>query len=273
MNNDFLELKKYYREASAKLPNDSFFKQSIDHKFKHSISVLRIGKIVIGGTPELKEQPADFQNFAQAALLFHDVGRFEEAVKRYNTSDLKADARVLNQYDHGFIGYQKLKDNPLYNDIRILLAVCCHGKMMNDVKKYSLWDEAQKSPYATDAKKILYLVRDADKLALLEDIKKEDQLRKDIFFKLLPKEALEAGISENVKQQFFSRQTILSPSIYSFADRILLVLSWIFDLNYPKTKEIFKQEKYAEYLLSMLSQYHPSSQDIDDIANFAQQNL
>lgn len=273
MREDFLEFKKYYREAAVKLPRDSFFRQSIDHKFKHSISVLHTGERIIDGVPELKSEPDNFQNIARTALLFHDVGRFEEAVKRYKTPHLKADARILNQYDHGLIGYQKMKSNPLYNDIRILLAVRYHGKMMEEVKQSPLWTDARNSCYAEEAEKILYLVRDADKLALLKDIRDGDQLRKDIFFKLLPEEALKAGISEKVKQQFFAGQTVLSSTIFSFADRILLVISWIFDLNYPKTRKIFKQEKYDHYLLELLAQYHSSSADIDQITDCVFQNL
>ena len=273
MREDFLELKKYYREAAEKLPVDSFFKQSIDHKFKHSVCVLRVGERIMNSETELKSRPDNFKNIARKALLFHDVGRFEEAVKRYHTPLLKADAQTLNQYDHGLIGYQKLKNNPLYNDIRILLAIRYHSKMMNEAKKSSLWVEAQKSPYAKQAEEILYLVRDADKLALLEDMKCEGRLKKDIFFKLLSKEALEAGLSEKVKQQFFAGQTILSSAVYSFADRILLVLSWIFDLNYATSKEMFKQKEYAGYLLEMLKQCNLTDEDIESIAHFTYQNL
>lgn len=273
MRENFLELKKYYREAVAQLPVDSFFKQSVDHKFKHSITVLNIGERIIKETPELNSQPESFKNLARIALLFHDVGRFEESVKRYNTPNLKADARILNQYDHALIGYQKMKSNPRYNDIRILLAIRCHSQMMADIKKSDLWKEAENSQHFEEAKKILYLVRDADKLALLQKIKQEDRLRKDIFFKVLPQEALKAGISEKAKQQFFARQTILSSTVASFADRILQVLSWIFDFNYQISSAIFKKEKYAQYLTELLAEYHKPSEEVVDIAAFAEQNL
>ena len=273
MRKDFIEFKKYYKEAADELPKDSFFKQSIDHKFRHSVCVLQIGESIMNAEPELKFQSDNFKQMARVALLFHDVGRFEEAVKRYHTPDLKSDARVLNQYDHALIGYEKLKNNPLYNDIRILLAVRYHSKMSDEVKNSSLWAKAQKSSFATEAEKILYLVRDADKMALLKDVKEKDQIRKDIFFKLLSEEALKAGLSERVKQQFFNGQTIVSSFVYSFADRILLSLSWIFDLNYAKTKEIFKQKEYARYLLDLLGQYHHVSEDIERITDLTYRNL
>ncbi|MBQ8465349.1 MAG: HD domain-containing protein [Alphaproteobacteria bacterium] len=273
MRENFLDFKEYYKQAIVKVPNDSFFKGSIDHKFRHSVAVLYAGERIIKETPELKNTSESFRKLAKTALLFHDVGRFEEAVKRHNTPNLTAKAEVLNQYDHGLLGYNALKDNPKYNDIRIVLAVRYHGKMMDEVRKSSLWQKTQACPEGKEAQEILYLVRDADKLANLENIKKEDHLRKDLFYKLLSKEALQAGLSEKVKEQFLSGQTVLSPTVYSFADRVLMILSWIFDLNYQKTKEIFKENKYDEYLLDLLAQYHQKQTDIMSIRKKMIKNL
>ena len=145
--------------------------------------------------------------------------------------------------------------------------------MIEEIKKSAEWKKIAKKPYKDEAEKILFLVRDADKLENLEKIKKEDKLRNDLLFTSLPTKALNAGLSQNVKQQFFAKQTISLSTIHSFADRILLVLSWIFDLNYQKTKEIFKQQEYGQYLLNMLSQYHKSKKDIEEITSFMNKHL
>ena len=273
MRNDFLELKKYYKEAATIIPNNSFFKNFIDRKFKHSIKVLHLGKRIMHETNELKTSSQLFADLAQKALLFHDVGRFEEAILRFNSTNASLESKNSNQYDHGLIGYNKLKNNHLYNDIRILIPILFHGKMIDEVKKSSEWKKISRSPYKNETKQILYLVRDADKLENLEKIKKEDKLRKDLLFRSLSQEAIYAGLSESVKQQFFAKQTISLSTIHSFADRILLVISWIFDLNYQKTKEIFKQEEYDKHLLNMLSEYHNSHDDIAEIAKFINENL
>ncbi len=273
MRNDFLELKKYYKEATIQIPNNSVLKNFIDRKFKHSIKVLHIGKRIMEETPELKKHPLTFKDIAQKALLFHDVGRFEEAVLRYKTTDLSANSEKSNQYDHGLIGYKKIKNNKNYNDVRILFPILYHGKQLEEIKNSAEWKKISKTPYKDEAEKILYLVRDADKLENLEKIKKEDKLRKDLLFTSLPPKAVHAGLSENIKQQFFAKQTISLSTIYSFADRILLVLSWIFDLNYKKTREIFKQQEYGQYLLNMLSQYHKSKKDIEEITSFMNKHL
>jgi hypothetical protein len=59
--------------------------------------------------------------------------------------------------------------------------------MMSEVKQSPMWHEIEKLPpeQADEIKKILYLVRDADKTANLRVIKQEDHLRQDLFFKQL----------------------------------------------------------------------------------------
>jgi hypothetical protein len=56
-------------------------------------------------------------------------------------------------------------------------------------------------------------------------------------------------------QQFKQHQTVLFKNVYSFADRVLMVISWIFDLNYQRTKELFVEEAFGVYLLDLLSEY------------------
>ena len=139
--------------------------------------------------------------------------------------------------------------------------------MIEDIKASQDWQQAASSPNFADIKQILYLVRDADKLANLHHIKSDNHLEKDLFFRQLTQEALKAPISPVVHQQFKDKQTIRFPTVYSFADRILMVLSWIYDFNYQTTKEIFKNEGYAAYLLNLLSKYHHNTADIEAIYN------
>lgn len=266
MRADFLEFKHYYQDVKQKFLADSFYLDFINHKFVHSVDVLHVGQTILSTTPELKNKTAEFKDYAQKALLFHDVGRFQEAFLRFQAdNEQKGVAACSNLYDHGSIGYELLKNNPLYNDLRILFAVKYHGKMMEEVRSSLMMKEVELSPYEDDIIKILYLVRDADKLANLWVIKAENHLEKDIFYKQLTKEALKAPLSEEVKEQFFSQKTILFPTVHTFADRILYVLSWVFDFNYQVTKEIFAEKEYALFLFSLLVQYHKNQEDLDKI--------
>jgi len=266
MKEDFIRFKQYYQESAKKVPQDEFYHGSIMHKFKHSVDVLHMGQRIMKETPELNDRTEEFTVLAEKALLFHDVGRFEEAVKRCDAEQkgilIKASS---NQYDHGEIGYNELKNVADYNDLRVLFAVRYHGKMMEDVFASDMWQEVLKSPNKDDVLKILYLVRDADKLANLWVIKEDNHLCKDTFYQQLTKEALNAPISSEVMKQFLEKKVVLFPTVYSFADAILRVLSWIFDLNYQKTIDIFVSKKYGEFLLSELAKYHKDKKDLADI--------
>lgn len=266
MKEDLLILKKYYKQAAARIAPDSFFYETLNHKFRHSVAVWQAGRQIMAQTPELSDVSPQFQLLAEQALLFHDVGRFQEAVCRYQAELQNTPMDLLsNQCDHGQIGYDLLKNMPPYNDLRILLAIKCHGKMMEEVRTSDLWQQAEQSPLGKDAEKILYLVRDADKMANLRVIKQNNHLKEDLFFKQLTPQMLNAPISEAVWQQFLQHQTVLFANVRSYADRLLMVLSWIFDLNYYYSKKLFVSEGYARYLLTELSKYHTNTADLDQI--------
>lgn len=137
--------------------------------------------------------------------------------------------------------------------------------MMEDVVNSVMFDELKDTPYFKETMLILRLVRDADKLANLRVNKELDHLRQDIFYKQLSAEILNAPISTDVMNRFLSHQVIISSSLRSFADRIIMVISWFFDLNYKISKKIFKQQHYADFFLEMLSQYHKNPRDITQI--------
>ena len=272
MKSDFVVFKQYYQDVAKRIPDDSPFIKDIEHKFRHSVEVLHVGQKILENTPELNGCSRDFKDYAEKALLFHDVGRFKEALYRYR-ADKKHVKITAAGCEHGLIGYNLMKKNDAYNDIRILFSLRYHGKMMENVRHSLLWKKIQKSTQRDDIVRILYLVRDADKLANLEHIKKDNHLTKDVFYRQLSKEALNAPISDIVKEQFLAKKTILFPTVYSFADRVLMVLSWIFDLNYQYTKKTFKRSSYDKYLLQELNIYHPNKEDLGEIEKLTRQTL
>lgn len=261
MKQDFLIFKQYYKQAIEKLPTDSFFYQNINHKFKHSVDVLHIGQQIMAHTPELQTKNTQFRDIAEKSLLFHDLGRFKEALNNYN-NEKKHLPSCLHHYDHGLIGYNILKKNPSYNDERILFSLRYHGKIKSSVTRALHNKTIQNSPLKQDITDIVNLVRDADKLANLKVIKKDNHLTKDLFYRNLTKDARVAPLSEKVKQQFIKKQTIRYGDLHSYADRILMILSWIFDLNYQYTQKLFTLRGYDKYLLRELSRFHPNKKDL-----------
>ena len=269
MREDFIAFKQYYREAIAKVPADAFYRQTINHKFKHSIEVLHIGQTILKETSELKKKSAAFKRRAEIALLFHDVGRFEEACLQYaDETKNKVVSATTNTYDHGLIGYKLLKQNKKYNDARILFALKWHGKTTSAIEASKDWHKAAKEPHFNELKQILFLVRDADKLANLYHIKTDNHLEKDLFYRQLTNAALHAPLSPHVLNEFYQERKVSFANVYSFADRILMVISWIFDLNYEASRKIFKQNAYDVFLIKLLKKYHKNTADITAIKQF-----
>ncbi len=267
MKDDLIILKQYYTEAAKQVPADSFFTETINHKFTHSLEVLRQGNDILAHTPELQDKGETFRDLAQKALLFHDVGRFEENVRIFNAcrNGIKI-AAMSDTYDHGIIGYELMQNRPPYNDMRILFALRWHGKNTEEIYASDMYRQIKDSPQFDDIMRILYLVRDADKLANLYAAKEQDRLHRDLFYTQLPDAILNAPLSSEVKAQFLAKKIVLSATLRSFADRLLQILSWIYDFNYPATEEIFKHNRYDEFLLNMLAQYHHNQQDLQQIS-------
>lgn len=272
MRTELLAFKQYYLDAAKKIPVDSPFMNDINHKYQHSVDVLHIGEKILENTGELINANTTFKNFAKKALLFHDVGRFKEAVNRYRASKKHIQIAPY-RCDHGLIGYNLLKENSAYNDMRILFALRYHGKMIEQVYRSLLFKKIKTLPKKNDIIKILLLVRDADKLSNLKYIKKNDHLKHDVFYRQLCKNAKNAPLSESVKAQFLARQTILFSTVYSYADRLLMVLSWIFDLNYEFTKETFAKNGYDKYLLEEIKNYHHDKKDLKAIQELIRETL
>lgn len=274
MTEDFIEFKKYYLEALKQVPENSFSHKTIEHKFIHSVEVLRCGQTILQQTPELVDCSEKFSDLAQKALLFHDVGRFEEAVCHYQAQQQKVNFdEYFARYDHGELGSRILTANPRYNDRRILFAVKWHGKIMEEITASEDWQIAQNSPDFNEIKKILFLVRDADKLANLYRLKSENRLTKDLFYQQLSDEKIHAPISDVVLRHFYNKHSVPFSDVHSFADRIMMVVVWIYDLNYQASKRIFKENQYDEYLMEELAKFHKNSRDIAQISQLMNEEL
>lgn len=266
MKEDFIEFNRYYRQAIEQIPDNSFYHWSINHKYRHAVCVLREGRDILNHSDELADCSEKFRTYAEHALLFHDVGRFTEWAERYKAEQQNLNVKAASDfYDHCLIGYNLMKNKPIYGDWRILFAIRYHGKMMQDVKATEDWQKIQQMPSKDDIIKILYLVRDADKLANLSVIKSDNHLTQDVFYRQLTEQTLYAPISESVMAQFAAGQTIRFPTVKSFADRVLMVISWIYDFNYSHTKRMFKQKGYDKFLFELLRQYHSGEAELAQI--------
>ncbi|MHB8882940.1 MAG: HD domain-containing protein [Thermodesulfovibrionales bacterium] len=179
---------------------------------------------------------------AEAAALFHDVGRFPQYA-RYKTF---RDSISINHGKLGaevLAGEQVLAGLPGHEQAVILQAVQFH----NAFEIPGLKDD--------EALMVLKMVRDADKLDIWrifvgfyegdpDDIASEAGLG----LPDLP------GYSDPVLESIFNRRTASLKDLRCLNDFTLMLLSWTYDLNFSASAALLAEKGYITRLISLLPQ-------------------
>lgn len=193
----------------------------ISYKYKHSIRVMNIAKSIA-----ISEKFDDEDIYlATLAGLLHDIGRFYQA-KYYHT--------FIDQesIDHGDEGYRILDEGLIDEFVsRGVEAQIIMISTRNHNKK-----EIEDNLDAR-TERICRLVRDADKLDILEkQVLKSDN-------NIIKKEILEEIYSKNIVNNYHCNTE---------TDRILRMISWVFDFNYSYTFKYIKKNKIIDTKLELL---------------------
>ena len=227
----------YYEDAKKYVADSAFYTEYTEEKIHHSMQVVGAMKYIMKHEPTFSGCDENFLNCAKIATILHDVGRFEELKRLYDAKNGKS--LWNSELDHGYLGYEILKNSSEYNDPRIYLPVKHHGHMIErlyeDEEFVQIEDEALKK----QIEQIIFLVRDADKTAnyyLLID-KARDKFY-NIFKDTYSKEENALPIMPDVLADFADFQVISNKKKYNYATRYLNILSWLFDINYLPSIEL-----------------------------------
>lgn len=189
---------------------------------------------------------------AETIALFHDVGRFEQYA-RYHTF---ADRRSA---DHARLGTEILQEKGVLDGLDrptrdlILRTVSYHNRM--DLPR----DETKRCLFFTK------LLRDADKLDIWRVVidychrnggEKNSALELD-----LPDTP---GISDGVYQDMMAGGMVKIDHLENLNDFKLLLMGWIYDINFGPTYEAIHERQYLESIRDVI----PRSEKIEEI--FAQ---
>ncbi len=235
-------LKTWFKEyVKAFDSDDPVDQRNIDIKVEHSY---RVGDAVrdIGQSAGLN---ATELKLAEAAALFHDVGRFEQ-YKRYKTF---SDHRSVN---HAELGVRILEENRVLRNIpepgrNILLhAVSNHNRLAIPE------GESETNRFFSS------LVRDADKLDIWRVVCEHYRSGNDgngvsLGLPDTP------GVSLTVYNDLMEHKMVLMSHLRNVNDFKLLQIGWVYDVTFPKTLELLSQRRYLEILRETL----PSCREVD----------
>lgn len=219
-------------------------------KEKHSYEVVNC----IAEIADALNLTTDDKRIAETIGLLHDLGRFEQ-IKQFNTF---SDAASM---DHGDFGVEVIKDFNLLDSV----DPPTREIIFQSVKYHNKFQLPNLEP-DIDEKTLLFikLIRDADKIDIFRVIMEvftdhADEEANSIIVDL----NLDDKISDNVFEHFMNNQIIHKRDVFYLNDYRVLILSWIHDINFPRTVEIFTERNYFTIIADTL----PEGEYKDQIRN------
>lgn len=207
-----------YRDADGVLP------AALELKYRHSRRVAENARRIAEG---LSLTPAEIL-LAEGCGLVHDIGRFPQYVRYGSFHD-------ANTVDHGAAGRETLETEGLPSLIdvddwkRMACAVEYHNRKTADIPK----------DITEDARRFLELVRDADKLDIMELVMQS--VVRDGFSELpdmLPHIRLERELTPLVMEEVQKTKTVSVESLQTVTDFLIMLASWFYDFNYAPARRL-----------------------------------
>ena len=229
MNNDlFNEFDNYVKKFDLN-------NEKISDKYKHSYRVYEYAKDIANS---LKLDKNDI-TLAMICSLLHDIGRFSQ-VKEFDTF---IDSKSI---DHGDRGYEVLIENNLINKF-------VSNEEERDIVLFSVKNHNKFAIEETnDERKIMFanIVRDADKIDIMIEQMKEIEDDKKINKKCI--------------DDIMNRKLCNNNSVVSDLDKVIRLLSFVFDINYSRSLEIINEKGVIKEKINLLRE-NSKLKDIDDI--------
>lgn len=248
-----------YENCIKKVQSSPFHKLMAEEKIKHSLQVIGAGNYIMKHEIYYQHQPQAYLRYAKLAYLFHDIGRFREICELYQQ---KQGHFVGSKFDHGQFGAQYLEQNPEYNTPFIIIPVKYHNKLIEDY--YSSEDYQKLGNIKDSVTEILKLVRDADKIANFYLITTQTERMKKLFCPEAD-ETKDMRIQPAILADFMAEKAIDLQKVKTACDRILNLLSWVYDLNYLPSFVFCDRLNCFDNMLNILKTYNPDAKMQKDV--------
>ncbi len=227
-----IDLEKCKKEFLKYTEKFDFEKEGIKRKQLHSLRVMEECKKVAKALKLNKEEI----ELAELIGLLHDIGRFEQ----YNRENEQCNEMLL---DHANLGVEILvKDDYIkkYIDDKYYIPIIL--KAIKNHNKLEIEDDLNEE-------ELLYakIIRDADKLDIFyEGVEIYWNTKKE-------KENIEnSKISSKIEEQLKNEKQVkkLGNERNDTVDSLLMLLSYIYDINFRETLEIIDKENYVNKILN-----------------------
>lgn len=248
-------LYKFYEDAKEYVKDSPYYTEYTEEKIHHSMQVIGAMKYIMKHEDTFKNRTNDFIRFAKVATILHDVGRFQEIKDLYDEAEKSNNKNSLwnSRLDHGYYGYEILKNSEQYNDPRIYIPVKHHGHMIEELYEDEEFSCIKDEKLKKEIAEIIFLVRDADKAAnyyLL--ITKPTAKFPNVFKNSYTKEENAKPITPETMEEFTQFQVVGRENVYNYATRYMNILSWVFDINYIPTFDLIIKNSSLSKLTDIL---------------------
>ncbi len=222
----------YIKEYLEMAPDEdvrAHFKLKAEHTLKVEENIIRLSDSLC-----LNEGDKDI---ARVIALFHDIGRFPQYLQ-YRTF------RDADSINHGLLSAEIVENSGILNG----LPLSERSIIIESIKFHNaLKAPTVTSPQGAELAQSLFLklIRDADKLDIWRVFSE--------YFRLPPEQRPSGavlnlpdngGVSEEVLHALRERRMALLKDVRNQNDFRLLMLSWVFDLNFPLSFRILKERDY-----------------------------
>ncbi len=248
-----------FDDCLQKVRGKTFFEGFAKEKIKHSMQVVGAGNLILKQEKSFQNKGEEFFRLGKLVCLFHDIGRFKEIYM------LSQDA--TKRYNHGHFSYEMLKDLD-YADLRLLLPVKRHGELADALEKDSEFQQMPEGKAKEETRELYGLVKDADKIANLYLIKYDERIFKDLFFEYLSDEEKYAPISDIVLQAVKNQSLVKREETQSFADRIVQILCFVFEIYYQPSYDFIIRHKLLDNLFGYLLEYCPDKEQAQFVCDY-----
>lgn len=209
-------------------PSDPKIRLKIEHTYKVAELCEKIAK-----TLSMTEEETEI---AWICGMLHDIGRFEQ-IRRYHTF---MDAESV---DHAKFGAELL-----FGEEKLIRKFVEQPDWDDEIETAIYWHSAYQLPenLSEEKQRFCQILRDADKLDILR-VNLETPLEE--IYNVTREELQESLVTPEVMEAVKEHHTVLRSIKKTPIDHVVGHICLVFELEYPKSRELVKEQGYLERMM------------------------